>query len=228
MLAIDILSKVFKQNSYLVRDFSFQNFKCCLASATDSHGFYVAIDKEFIEEIDLDYLRHSGIQELHSAIKKLDDYQPSIDKNTTLIVCADESIRTTTDIIYLEEDAYTFKKNVLFYSKHALEQFIALTNGDFTQSNLSSLVFNPVNFDVMKTSTAMDSFKFLMHLFIKLPMLTLDGSKMKKMTNLKDKIESRVSKENLTPFLEEVLATDWESVEEYGDLVDVTAFVNEA
>ncbi|GFO70037.1 hypothetical protein GMLC_36160 [Geomonas limicola] len=227
MIALDLLLKIFSQNKCKVVEFTLNNFRGFFASTEGESEYYMVLDKEYLESEEIKYLISEGVGALAKKIKTFETYTPCADKNTVLIICMDASVSLLAEGARIEEDAFTFKKNVLRYSKASVFQLNEALAGDYTKSNLSSHLFNPDRFDDMKSKVEPDEYKLLLDVFIKVPMLTLDGNKIKKIKNLSEKVRNRLSKLNLGILLDETLNTHWDSVEGFDDISKLCLLIDE-
>lgn len=169
--------------------FTYENYNTLFVKEK-FHAFYLFFFLENKEQ--LNTLRNMA-GELYQTIKRNENYEMDMDKNTTCIYCLKvnkeeyyntESTGTLCElnkrICLVEEDLSYFKKNVLLYTEE-MEIFAEDNVGMFEE--LCAKYINDVNFKEYKKDPNMNyQYDFLMNLFIKLPFLTfkdyqIDGHK---------------------------------------------------
>lgn len=149
-----------------------------------NHGYY-----PLEETVGLDYYKHETFNDFWIACyddfildnqselferylaKFVSDY-PTIKKNTSLVIVAEEGLRSTEEIVAIENDPYLFKKYYLPFSQESVDGLCDLLNlqGGGMMS-IDRLMVNPAVFAELKRENEGGVYHLLYSIAHKLPFL---------------------------------------------------------
>gem|GEM_PF-2507162 len=199
-MLIEILEKIFRANGYENYPIGFDEYHYQLFKKDDIDNFFIVLDKESISDEELKQL---DFTKLYDTAHNLPITNNAFEKNTTLIIALQNSEINYQIINKLEEDFYTFKKNIIVYSDDMINNFKDLVEDDYNIKNLNTKLNNDKLFEDNKT-THNQGYSLLCTLFIKLPFLSFDRD-VKDINNLSEIIEQQVANENLTELYSKII-----------------------
>jgi len=219
-MLIDLLKNIFIESDYHEHIVEFEDYTSYMFSHQEKGEYFIVLDKETISDNDLKQLSSDGMQNLYSDCEGLETTDETFEKNTTLIICINN---INIDMILcnqFEEDAYLFKKNILFYEDVNVQQLEVQLDNDFSLTKLNELLNNGENFDRNKTNIESE-YGLLAKLFIKLPFLNYQREG-RELDNLSEVIREQANNENLynlyIQISNNILQVD--SLNTYQDIID--------
>jgi len=197
---IEILEKIFRANGYENYPIEFGEYHCKLFKKDAIDNFFIVLDKEFISDEELKQL---DFTKLYDTAHNLAITNNAFEKNTILIIALQNSEIDYQNINKLEEDSYTFKKNIIVYSDDMINDFKVLVEDDYNIKNLNTKLNNDDLFETNKVSQN-QGYSFLCTLFIKLPFLSFDRD-VKDIDNLSEVIREQVEEKNLMTLYSKII-----------------------
>lgn len=195
----EVLNSLFTETNFDVDEItSFIGYESFFAKrkTNEKLNFFVVL---FLEEKNLENFNLEATTTISEQIKKLDFYEASMDKNTSLLICLNYESSIDDElqkyIFSIEEDPYDFKKYLLIYSSDQARAFkneISLKQEVLKE--LNCILLNTERFNKFKEKKETDlSYELVTKLFIKLPFLTIDLDEEKEMKDIQGMIDQEIA-----------------------------------
>lgn len=202
---ITIINKILSSNGYQVVDIELPdnnpNIFLFSPSPNDKkEEYFVTIQLPTqSNEVAKELLEHKA-EELFEAISDSGKVERYFIKNSTMLICYDETRIHKETIFSIEEDPYNFKKNVITYSEtelNNLKDFLTSNNiNEISNFVISEIINNRngQNFTDFKNThkTIKNYYSLILKIALKLPFITYIPSK-KELINLSLDIENSLS-----------------------------------
>lgn len=182
---INIINKVLISNNYesIEIENSLSNYVIKLFQS-QSHAykdeFFIVLQSNIQSNSDaLDILKEKS-EILYEEILNSGKVPPTFKKNSTLIICQDQTKIERGTIYSLEEDPFNFKKNVITYTEeelNSLEKYLSEKNiNELTNENISKIINskNGIEFLEFKENkeNKLNYYSLTLKIILKLPFIT--------------------------------------------------------
>lgn len=226
-MLIELLKNIFSENDYIEHTVELEDYTLCLFSHQEKEEYFIILDKEIISNDDLKQLSLESMQSLYSNCKNLQVTNETFEKNTTLIICINNTDIDMDFCNQIEEDAYLFKKNILTYKDENITALETQLNNDFSLNKLNELLNNGESFDDNKINIY-TAYGLLIKVFIKLPFLSYRRESLE-LENLSETIREQANSEELYNLYiqasSNMLETD--SLNTYQDIIDANLILGD-
>ena len=143
---------------------------------------------------------------IYKSLKAHLNNAPDFTKNASYLLCINktevmatpEEIETFT--LFLEEDAYYFKKFVLTYTSDAAAQLLDELNDAGIDNYINSVISSPEKFQDYIDNNSDLAYSLMIQLLIKLPFVPLNFTNSNDVDSLADMLNDQVAELNLTNF----------------------------
>lgn len=199
---ITIINKILSSNGYQVVDIELLDnnpniFLFSPSSNDNKEEYFVTIQLPTQSNESAEELLEHKAEELFEAISDSDKVERYFIKNCTMLICHNETLIHKETIFSIEEDPYTFKKNVITYSEtelNDLKDFLTSNNiNEISNSVISDIINNRngQNFTDFKNThkTIRNYYSLFLKIALKLPFIMYTPSK-KELINLSLEIEN--------------------------------------
>lgn len=141
--------------------------------------------------LEIDFL--NILPEIAMAYKDTKQYEPEMEKNTSLVVCVNrdvDSMKLSKEAIIIEDDPYYFKKYLFSYHNNDSKKFEQFKKEYQCEQNLEFIqkyVINSKNFESFKDNPAnAESYRMISDLLVKLPVISIGFNNTEKLLTVED------------------------------------------
>lgn len=209
---IDIINNILSNNGYqqVDIDVSFDNliiYLFCPLDGNNREEYFVTVQLENQSEAAAQEIQLEKAQELFEAISNSGKVDCHFEKNSTLILCQEEEVISQKTILFIEEDQYNFKKNVIVYTSAELVDLKAHLSENGIEKITNQVINSIINSDggqsFIKFKYGVDNIKnhysLMLKAVLKLPFITYNPQE-QKLSNLDDQIEGSLDSSQLALF----------------------------
>lgn len=187
----------------------------CLPEESKREEYFVTIQLQTQSESEAQALLEEMAQELFEAISNSGKVDRPFEKNCTMLICHEEERISRQTILALEEDQYNFKKNVITFTPHELENL----KTHLSESGVEKITNNVINeiinsehgrkFLAFKDDRAnsKNHYSLVLKAALKLPFITYSPQE-HQLINLSDEIKNSLAP-NLYSIYSQLIESEW-------------------